>query len=83
MTYKDLLESAAREFNTTPDEIEKEMSAAVKSAGLNISPELFIALAAQETKKRIKDKQAVPKRGGKPLTTKTLDPSLPRSVKKE
>ena len=63
MTYKDILESAAREFNTTPDEIEKEMSAAVKSAGLNISPELFIALAAQETKKRIKNKQAVPKRG--------------------
>ena len=41
-----MLQLVAKEHNTTPKEAEKEMKAAIKAAGLDITPEVFIALCA-------------------------------------
>ncbi|MGN1160636.1 MAG: hypothetical protein ACI4SX_00155 [Candidatus Fimenecus sp.] len=53
MNYQKLLERLAREHNTTPDEIEREMRKALQAAGHNIEPAMFIALAAAKAKKTI------------------------------
>ena len=53
MNYQKLLEQLAREHNTTPDEIEREMSKALQAAGYNIKPAMFIALAATKAKRTI------------------------------
>ncbi|MBQ6381401.1 MAG: hypothetical protein IJJ41_07385 [Clostridia bacterium] len=46
MNYQKLLKKIAKENNTTPQEVDKEMRLAIQAAGYDISPELFIALAA-------------------------------------
>ena len=46
MEYKSLLQAVADEFKTTPDEVEAEMKKAIKAAGYDISPQLFISLCA-------------------------------------
>ena len=51
MDYKKILRSVADEYNTTPEEVEKEIKDAIKSAGLNITPQLFIALVTAKIKK--------------------------------
>ena len=53
MNYQKLLEQLAREHNTTPDEIEREMRKALQAAGYNIKPAMFIALAATKAKRTI------------------------------
>ncbi len=53
MGYQRLLEKIAKENNTTPKEVEKEMREALKAAGYDIEPAVFIALAASKVKKTI------------------------------
>lgn len=53
MRYQSLLEKIANENNTTPEEVEKEMREALKAAGYDIEPAVFIALAASKVKKTI------------------------------
>ena len=53
MRYQRLLERIAKENNTTPDEVEKEMQEALKAAGYDIEPAVFIALAASKVEKTI------------------------------
>lgn len=51
--YQRLLEHVAKENNTTPKKVENEMRKALQTAGYDIEPEIFIALAASKTKKTI------------------------------
>lgn len=51
MDYKKILQSVADEYNTTPEDVEKEIKDAIKSADLNITPQLFIALVTAKIKK--------------------------------
>lgn len=53
MQYQRLLEQVAKENNTTPEEVEKEMRKALQIAGYDIEPAIFIALAASKVKKTI------------------------------
>lgn len=53
MRYQRLLEQVAKENNTTPKKIENEMGKALKIAGYDIEPEIFIALASSKVKKTI------------------------------
>ncbi|MGN0569922.1 MAG: hypothetical protein ACI4N4_05385 [Candidatus Fimenecus sp.] len=53
MNYQKILEQLAREHNTTPDEIEREMRKALHASGYEIEPAMFIALAATKAKKTI------------------------------
>ena len=53
MRYQSLLKRIANENNTTPEEVEKEMREALKVAGYDIEPAIFIALAASKAKKTI------------------------------
>ena len=54
MTYKKLLKKVAKEYGTTPEEVDREMREAIKVAGLNISPQAFIALCSAKVKKDYK-----------------------------
>ena len=47
MTFSELILLTAAEYNTTSEEIEQEMSAALIAAGIDLSPELFIASTAK------------------------------------
>ena len=51
MDYRKLIQTVADEYNTTPEEVEKEIKDAIRSAGLNITPKLFIALITAKIKK--------------------------------
>lgn len=53
MRYQRLLERVAKEYNITPEEVEKEMRETLKAAGYDIEPAVFIALAASKVKKTI------------------------------
>lgn len=53
MEYEKLLEIIAQEHNTTPKEVDKEIKLAIKSAGLDMPPEMFIALNAAKVKNDI------------------------------
>lgn len=53
MGYQRLLEKIAKENNTTPKEVEKEMRVTLKAAGYDIEPAVFIALTASKVKKTI------------------------------
>ena len=44
MDYKTLLQTVADEYKTTPKEVEDEIKNAIKAAGYNITPQLFISL---------------------------------------
>ena len=46
MDYKTILQAVAEEYKTTPREVEKEIENAIKAAGYDISPQLFISLCA-------------------------------------
>ena len=51
MNYKRILQLVAKEYNTTPDEVEAEIKEAIKAAGLDMSPQMFIALCGAKVKK--------------------------------
>lgn len=53
MTYKKLLRIVARENSTTTEEVDKEIRAAIKSAGYDMSPELFIVLTTAKVKSKM------------------------------
>ena len=51
MNYKRMLQLVAKEYHTTPDEVEAEIKEAIKAAGLDMSPQLFISLCVAKVKK--------------------------------
>ena len=53
MSYQKLLKQVAKEYNTTPKEIDSEMRTALQMAGYDIEPSMFIALATAKAKKTI------------------------------
>lgn len=53
MSYNELLEAVAKKENTTPEEVDKEMRAALKMAGREMDPALFISLVSAKVKKTI------------------------------
>lgn len=48
--FDNILNAVAEEYNTTPAEVEKEIKAAINAAGLDLSPEVFIALCSAKVK---------------------------------
>lgn len=56
MNYKQMLKIIAKTHNTTPEEVDKEMRVAIKTAGYDISPEVFISLAAEKVKCKMSEK---------------------------
>lgn len=52
-----MLKIIAKTHNTTPEEVDKEMRAAIKTAGYDISPEVFISLAAEKVKCKMSEKK--------------------------
>ena len=54
MNYQQLLQKVAKEFQTTPEEVEKEMRKALVESGILMSPRAFIALASAKIKKDYK-----------------------------
>lgn len=55
MQYKRLLEKIAEQYHTTPAEADKEIKRAIKAAGYDMPPELFIALAARKVSNQAAD----------------------------
>lgn len=53
MNYQKLLEQIAKKYNTTSNEVEREMRKALEKAGYNIEPALFITLVTKKAKKTI------------------------------
>lgn len=51
MNYKIMLQLVAKEYNTTPKEVEDGIKEAIKAAGLDMSPQLFIALCVAKVRK--------------------------------
>ena len=51
MKYKKMLREVAKEYDTTPEEVDSEIREAIKAAGLNMPPQLFIAMCAAKVKK--------------------------------
>ena len=51
MNYKMMLQTLAMEYNTTPEEVEAGIKEAIKAAGLDMSPQLFISLCVAKVKK--------------------------------
>ena len=52
--YERIILRVADEYKTTPEEVENEMNKALIAAGLNITPELFIAICSSKTKNMLK-----------------------------
>ena len=50
MKYKEMLKMVARQENTTPEKVDKEIRKAIKSADININPEAFIKMCAMKIK---------------------------------
>ncbi len=48
--YKDILKSVVAQYNTTPEEVDAEIRAAIREAGLNVPPEIFIGMTALKAK---------------------------------
>jgi len=51
MGYRKLLKAVAKQENTTPKEVDREIRAAIKAAGLDMHPATFIAMCAAKVKK--------------------------------
>ena len=54
LDYKKILQTVAAEYKTTPAKVEKEINEAIRAAGLNITPQLFIAICVAKVKKDYK-----------------------------
>lgn len=46
MRYKEIIQTVAKEYNTTANEVDKEIRLAIKSAGLQMEPADFIAMVS-------------------------------------
>ncbi len=55
-SYENILVELAKEYKTSPDEIEREMKEAIRLSGFDLSPELFISLCATKVKAEIRKK---------------------------
>lgn len=55
--FEKLLEVVAKEHNTTPDEVEREIKAAINAAGLDLTPQAFIALCTARVKAQIEQEK--------------------------
>lgn len=53
MSYQKLLKTIAEENRTTEKAVDYEMRKALKSAGINIEPAIFISLVTSKVKKTI------------------------------
>lgn len=53
MNYQEILEQIARKHNTASEEIEAEMRKALRLAGYDIEPAVFIAIATTKAEKTI------------------------------
>lgn len=53
MSYQKLLKTIAKENKTTEKAVDYEMRKALKSAGINIEPSIFISLISSKVKKTI------------------------------
>lgn len=54
MKYQEMLKRLAKENNSTPEEVENEMKSAIKAAGYDMEPAMFIALVSAKVKSEIK-----------------------------
>lgn len=54
MSYKTLLKKIAKEHNTTPEEVDKEMREAIKYTGMDVEPEVFISMMASKVRSKMK-----------------------------
>ena len=50
MSYKSIIKQVAKEYGTTPQEVDAEIRKAIKLTGLEITPDTFIALNAAKAK---------------------------------
>ena len=53
MNYKIITEQIAADNDTTAKEVEEEMKKALKAAGLDIEPDMFISLISSGIKKSL------------------------------
>lgn len=53
MSYKSLIKKVAKEHNTTSKEVDYEIREAIKAAGLDMSPEEFIAMGVARVKEEM------------------------------
>ncbi len=56
MNFKKLIKQTAAEYNTTTEEVETEIRKAIRAAGYDMEPEIFIALAAAKVNYEINKK---------------------------
>lgn len=56
MNYEEILKTIAKNNNTTSETVENEIKDAIKNAGYDISPKLFISICAFKAKKTINSK---------------------------
>ena len=59
MNYDALLKTIADKYNTTPEDVDKNIKQAIELSGHNITPELFINLCAEKVKKTINRNQYI------------------------
>lgn len=50
MSYKEIIKTVAKEYNTTAEEVDKEIRLAIKSTGLQMEPTDFIAMVSTMVK---------------------------------
>lgn len=55
MNYKNLIKQVAKEYHTSPDEVDSEIRAAIKAAGLDMEPAEFIAMVAMKVTQKIEE----------------------------
>ena len=53
MNYKKILKNVAKKYNTTPEQADAEIREAIKLTGLSVSPQDFISMCSEKTKKTI------------------------------
>ncbi|MBQ7596552.1 MAG: hypothetical protein IJU45_07805 [Clostridia bacterium] len=57
MNFEKLMKQAAAEYNTTCEEVETEIRKAIRAAGYDMEPEIFIALAAAKVNDEMNKKR--------------------------
>jgi hypothetical protein len=56
MKYEKLLCEVAKIHNTTPEQVEAEMTSALNATGSNITPQAFIAIVSAKAKNTLSHK---------------------------
>lgn len=55
MNYNKLLEEIAKKYNTTAENVDKEIRHAIKFSGSDEQPEVFISRLVEKTKKQLSE----------------------------